>query len=93
MTGITVFPGEISAFTEAIAVLSGFIVIFGFVSMFVKEKLFISEACRFGFPPSSPAGLFDNLSLPCASCCCGCWYYRWSISGQRNQPIFMERYG
>ncbi|KAM3579389.1 Na+/H+ antiporter [Umbelopsis sp. WA50703] len=44
MTGITVFPGEISPFTEAIAVLSGFIVIFGFVSMFVKEKLFISEA-------------------------------------------------
>jgi hypothetical protein len=46
MTGITVFPGEISPFTEAIAVLSGFIVIFGFVSMFVKEKLFISEACK-----------------------------------------------
>jgi len=44
MTGISVFPGEISPFTEAIAVLSGFIVIFGFVSMFVKEKMFISEA-------------------------------------------------
>ncbi|KAJ2963939.1 hypothetical protein NQZ79_g1139 [Umbelopsis isabellina] len=44
MTGITVFPGEISPFTETIAVLSGFIVIFGFVSMFVKERLFISEA-------------------------------------------------
>lgn len=41
---VELIPGEFSKFTIAIAVLSGFIVIFGFVSMFVKERLFISEA-------------------------------------------------
>lgn len=43
--GVEVIPGELDSFSIAIAILSGFIVIFGFVSMFVKEKLFISEAC------------------------------------------------
>lgn len=43
---VELIPGEFSKFTIAIAVLSGFIVIFGFVSMFVKERLFISEACK-----------------------------------------------
>ncbi|RUS26583.1 Sodium/hydrogen exchanger family-domain-containing protein [Jimgerdemannia flammicorona] len=36
--------GEISPFTVAIAVLSGFIILFGYVSMFIKERLLISEA-------------------------------------------------
>ncbi|ORY98855.1 Sodium/hydrogen exchanger family-domain-containing protein [Syncephalastrum racemosum] len=41
---VELIPGEFSPFTIAVAILSGFIVIFGFVSMFVKEKLFLSEA-------------------------------------------------
>ncbi|KAI8348848.1 Sodium/hydrogen exchanger family-domain-containing protein [Choanephora cucurbitarum] len=41
---IHVIPGEISTFTIAIAILSGFILFFGYVSMFLKEKLFLSEA-------------------------------------------------
>lgn len=46
---IHVIPGEISTFTIAIAILSGFILFFGYVSMFLKEKLFLSEACMFFF--------------------------------------------
>ncbi|KAG0168693.1 hypothetical protein DFQ28_000847 [Apophysomyces sp. BC1034] len=41
---VDLIPGELSPFTIAIAVLSGFIVFFGYVSMFLKEKLFLSEA-------------------------------------------------
>ncbi|KAI7875204.1 Sodium/hydrogen exchanger, partial [Lichtheimia hyalospora FSU 10163] len=41
---VELIPGEFSQFTIAIAIISGFIVIFGYVSIFVKEKLFISEA-------------------------------------------------
>ncbi|KAI7902112.1 Sodium/hydrogen exchanger family-domain-containing protein [Cokeromyces recurvatus] len=41
---IHVIPGEINKFTIAIAVLSGFILLFGYISMFLKEKLFLSEA-------------------------------------------------
>ncbi|CAO3630907.1 unnamed protein product [Mucor fragilis] len=41
---INVIPGEISTFTIAIAILSGFILFFGYISMFLKEKLFLSEA-------------------------------------------------
>ncbi|KAI9243462.1 Cation/H+ exchanger, partial [Sporodiniella umbellata] len=39
-----IIPGELSTFTIAIAILSGFILIFGYVSMFLKEKCFLSEA-------------------------------------------------
>lgn len=46
---INVIPGEISTFTIAIAILSGFILFFGYISMFLKEKLFLSEACKFLF--------------------------------------------
>ncbi|KAF7721326.1 hypothetical protein EC973_004870 [Apophysomyces ossiformis] len=42
--GLSLIPGEFSPFTIAIAILSGFIVFFGYVSMFIKEKMFISEA-------------------------------------------------
>lgn len=45
--GISLIPGEFSPFTIAIAIISGFILFFGYVSMFIKEKLFISEACEF----------------------------------------------
>jgi hypothetical protein len=45
--GLHVIPGEFSTFTIAIAILSGFIVFFGYVSMFVKERCFLSEACKF----------------------------------------------
>ncbi|KAF7724950.1 hypothetical protein EC973_000531 [Apophysomyces ossiformis] len=41
---IDLIPGELSPFTIAIAILSGFIVFFGYISMFLKEKLFLSEA-------------------------------------------------
>ncbi|KAI8369985.1 Cation/H+ exchanger, partial [Blakeslea trispora] len=41
---IHVIPGEISTFTIAIAIISGFILFFGYISMFLKEKLFLSEA-------------------------------------------------
>ncbi|KAI9480310.1 MAG: Sodium/hydrogen exchanger family-domain-containing protein [Benjaminiella poitrasii] len=41
---INVIPGEINQFTIAIAVLSGFILLFGYISMFLKERLFLSEA-------------------------------------------------
>ncbi|KAI8637299.1 Sodium/hydrogen exchanger family-domain-containing protein [Parasitella parasitica] len=41
---INVIPGEISTFTIAIAILSGFILFFGYISMFLKERLFLSEA-------------------------------------------------
>ncbi|KAG2226461.1 hypothetical protein INT45_014205 [Circinella minor] len=41
---VELIPGQFSTFSIAIAILSGFIVIFGFVSMFVKERMFISEA-------------------------------------------------
>ncbi|KAG0164700.1 hypothetical protein DFQ28_009919 [Apophysomyces sp. BC1034] len=44
MAGISLIPGEFSPFTIAIAILSGFILLFGYVSMFVKEKMFLSEA-------------------------------------------------
>lgn len=43
---VELIPGEFSQFTIAIAIISGFIVIFGYVSIFVKERLFISEACK-----------------------------------------------
>lgn len=43
---ISVIPGEISTFTVAIAILSGFILFFGYISMFLKERLFLSEACK-----------------------------------------------
>lgn len=43
---IHVIPGEISTFTVAIAIISGFILFFGYVSMFLKERLFLSEACK-----------------------------------------------
>ncbi|CEG78065.1 hypothetical protein RMATCC62417_12723 [Rhizopus microsporus] len=39
-----VIPGEFSTFTIAIAILSGFTLFFGYVSMFVKERCFLSEA-------------------------------------------------
>ncbi|KAL0075457.1 hypothetical protein J3Q64DRAFT_1375973 [Phycomyces blakesleeanus] len=41
---VDLIPGEISPFTIGVAILSGFIVFFGYISMFVKEKMFISEA-------------------------------------------------
>ncbi|KAI7886866.1 Sodium/hydrogen exchanger family-domain-containing protein [Mucor mucedo] len=41
---IHVIPGEISTFTVAIAIISGFILFFGYISMFLKERLFLSEA-------------------------------------------------
>ncbi|CAO3589404.1 unnamed protein product [Absidia cylindrospora] len=41
---LKLIPGEFSSFTVAIAVLSGFIVFFGYISMFLKEKMFLSEA-------------------------------------------------
>lgn len=46
---IHVIPGEISTFTVAIAILSGFILFFGYISMFLKERLFLSEACKLFF--------------------------------------------
>lgn len=58
---VELIPGEFSPFTIAVAILSGFIVIFGFVSMFVKEKLFISEACKFMSFPMVPLGKFSFL--------------------------------
>lgn len=59
--GVEVIPGELDPFSIAIAILSGFIVIFGFVSMFVKERLFISEACK---RSRSSTLLLSNASLP-----------------------------
>lgn len=44
MGSLHVIPGEFSTFTIAIAILSGFIVFFGYVSMFIKERCFLSEA-------------------------------------------------
>ncbi|KAG2229818.1 hypothetical protein INT48_008262 [Thamnidium elegans] len=44
MESLHVIPGEFSTFTIAIAILSGFIVFFGYVSMFIKERCFLSEA-------------------------------------------------
>ncbi|KAI7858463.1 Cation/H+ exchanger, partial [Circinella umbellata] len=41
---VNLIPGEFSPFTIAVAVLSGFIVFFGYISMFLKERLFLSEA-------------------------------------------------
>ncbi|CDS03570.1 hypothetical protein LRAMOSA00972 [Lichtheimia ramosa] len=41
---VNLIPGEFSAFTIAVAILSGFIVFFGYVSMFIKERMFLSEA-------------------------------------------------
>ncbi|KAI8336556.1 Sodium/hydrogen exchanger family-domain-containing protein [Chlamydoabsidia padenii] len=41
---VDLIPGEFSSFTVAIAVLSGFIVFFGYISMFLKERMFLSEA-------------------------------------------------
>lgn len=46
MGALHVIPGEFSTFTIAIAILSGFIVFFGYVSMFIKERCFLSEACK-----------------------------------------------
>lgn len=43
---VSVIPGEISTFTVAIAIFSGCILFFGYVSMFLKERLFLSEACK-----------------------------------------------
>ncbi|CEP10045.1 hypothetical protein [Parasitella parasitica] len=44
MSALHIIPGEFSTFTIAIAILSGFIVFFGYVSMFIKERCFLSEA-------------------------------------------------
>lgn len=44
---VNLIPGEFSAFTIAVAILSGFIVFFGYVSMFIKERMFLSEACKY----------------------------------------------
>ncbi|KAI8647790.1 Sodium/hydrogen exchanger family-domain-containing protein [Parasitella parasitica] len=44
MGTLHIIPGELSTFTIAIAILSGFIVFFGYVSMFIKERCFLSEA-------------------------------------------------
>ncbi|GAA5813344.1 hypothetical protein MFLAVUS_006821 [Mucor flavus] len=44
MSSLHVIPGEFSTFTIAIAILSGFIVFFGYISMFIKERCFLSEA-------------------------------------------------
>ncbi|KAG1147138.1 hypothetical protein G6F37_011698 [Rhizopus arrhizus] len=41
---LAIIPGEFSTFTIAIAILSGFILFFGYVSMFLKERCFLSEA-------------------------------------------------
>ncbi|KAG0767784.1 hypothetical protein G6F62_000682 [Rhizopus arrhizus] len=41
---LIIIPGEFSTFTIAIAILSGFILLFGYVSMFIKERCFLSEA-------------------------------------------------
>ncbi|ORZ12755.1 Sodium/hydrogen exchanger family-domain-containing protein [Absidia repens] len=41
---VTVIPGEFSDFTIGIAILSGVILFYGYVSMFVKERMFLSEA-------------------------------------------------
>jgi len=41
MSALHVIPGEFSTFTIAIAILSGFIVFFGYVSMFIKERWLI----------------------------------------------------
>lgn len=46
MSALHIIPGEFSTFTIAIAILSGFILFFGYVSMFIKEKCFLSEACK-----------------------------------------------
>lgn len=43
---LAIIPGEFSTFTIAIAILSGFILFFGYVSMFLKERCFLSEACK-----------------------------------------------
>lgn len=45
----------------AYALLGCFIIFFGLVSLFVKEKLFISEACK--FLVSLKMSLFFSLSL------------------------------
>ncbi|KAI8089555.1 Sodium/hydrogen exchanger family-domain-containing protein [Halteromyces radiatus] len=41
---VKVIPGEFTPFTIAIAILSGIILFYGYVSMFVKERMFLSEA-------------------------------------------------
>ncbi|OAD79245.1 hypothetical protein PHYBLDRAFT_14428, partial [Phycomyces blakesleeanus NRRL 1555(-)] len=41
---VDLIPGEFTTFSVAIAILSGFIIFFGYVSMFLKERLFLSEA-------------------------------------------------
>ncbi|KAI8335698.1 Sodium/hydrogen exchanger family-domain-containing protein [Chlamydoabsidia padenii] len=41
---VHVIPGEFNPFTIAIAILSGVILFYGYVSMFVKERMFLSEA-------------------------------------------------
>ncbi|CAO3587640.1 unnamed protein product [Absidia cylindrospora] len=41
---VKIIPGEFTKFTIAIAILSGCILFYGYVSMFVKERLFLSEA-------------------------------------------------
>ncbi|OBZ84443.1 putative Na(+)/H(+) antiporter C3A11.09 [Choanephora cucurbitarum] len=43
-SALHIYPGEFSTFTIAIAILSGFILFFGYVSMFIKERCFLSEA-------------------------------------------------
>ncbi|KAF9109995.1 hypothetical protein BGX27_006891 [Mortierella sp. AM989] len=49
----------------AYALLGCFITIFGLVSLFVKEKLFISEACPYAIGVFDPAGWeeFDTIAL------------------------------
>ncbi|KAI7861328.1 hypothetical protein BDF14DRAFT_429595 [Spinellus fusiger] len=41
---VNLIPGEFTSFSVAIAILSGFIIFFGYISMFLKERLFLSEA-------------------------------------------------
>lgn len=43
---VQVIPGELTPFTIVIAVLSGIILFYGYLSMFIKERLFLSEACK-----------------------------------------------
>lgn len=55
-----VIPGEFSTFTIAIAILSGFTLFFGYVSMFLKERCFLSEACKYSIQLISPS-LIDSI--------------------------------
>ncbi|KAI9276283.1 Cation/H+ exchanger, partial [Sporodiniella umbellata] len=41
---VQIIPGEISSFTVAIAIFSGCILFFGYISLLLKERLFLSEA-------------------------------------------------